>query len=359
MTEREYRALEIDSYSTLKDFLEDRKKYYKKYILKEPVKEEESPYLVFGNVVDCLQFTPSLFEEKFAVAVTQVPTGQYGKFVDEMVKITFSCLSERGEVTMHIEDIITEAYNRCKFDRNGNVVDFKRDSLEVATQKFLGTELEMYYRQRREAFGKTIIEASMLENAQRVVAELMSNDVTKYIMTLETDRDTVAVYNQFPIIGKMDGAMIGGSDFPLKCLIDKLVIDHKLRSIYIYDLKTAWDNEGEFLHNYFKYKYYIQMAVYFYLVVEWKLSQPEIADYQVHYPSFIVADSSNYKNPLIYATTQENFHQGMRGFTIRGKYYPGVIKAVQDLIWHEETGIWSISKDNHTAGGIVRIQPFQ
>lgn len=358
MTEQEYRALEIDSYSTLKDFLEDRKKYYRKYILKEPVKEEESPYLVFGNVVDCLQFTPTLFEEKFALAVAQVPTGQYGKFVDEMVKITFNTLSENGEVTMRLEDIMEEAYNKCKYDRNGNVVDFKRDSMEVAKQKFLGTELEMYYRQRREAFGKTVIEASTLENAQRIVNELMTNDVTKHIMTLETNEDAV-VYNQFPIVGKMDATLTGSADFPLKCLVDKLVIDHKEKSIYIYDLKTAWDNEGEFLHNYFKYKYYIQMAVYFYLVVEWKRSKPGLEAYTVHYPSFIVADSSNYKNPLIYATTHENFQQGMRGFTIRGRYYPGAIKAVQDLIWHKETGIWSISKDNHTSGGIVRIQPFQ
>lgn len=358
MTEQEYRALEIDSYSTLKDFLEDRKKYYKKYILKEPVKEEESPYLVFGNVTDCLMFTPSLFEEKFCLAVSQVPTGQYGKFVEEMVRITFNTLSESGEVTMRLEDIIEEAYNKCKYDRNGNVVDFKRDGLDVVKQKFVGTELEMYYRQRREAFGKTIIEATTLENARRIVGELRSNEVTRHIMSLETD-EQIVVHNQFPIIGKIAGVMVGGADYPLKCLIDKLVIDHKEKAIFIYDLKTAWDNEGEFLNNYFKYRYYIQMAVYFYLVVEWKRQQPAIESYTVHYPSFIVADSSNYKNPLIYATTHENFQQGMRGFTIRGKYYPGVIKAVQDLIWHKETGIWNISKDNHTAGGIVRIQPFQ
>jgi hypothetical protein len=358
MTEQEYRALEIDSYSSIKDFLEDRKKYYKRYILKESVKEEDSPYQVFGNLIDCLQFTPHLYEQKFALAVSQVPTGQYGRLVEEMVRITFSTLSESGEVTMRLEDVIEEAYNKCKYDRNGNVVDFKRDSLDVVKQKFVGSELEMYYRQRREAFGKTIIEASTLENAQRIVAELKTNEVTQFIMNQQTDENTV-VHNQFPIVGSMLKAMTGSDDYPLKCLIDKLVIDHANRSIFIYDLKTAWDNEGEFLHNYFKYKYYIQMAVYFYLVVEWKRTQPGLDSYTVHYPSFIVADSTNYKNPLIYATTHENFQQGMRGFTIRGRYYPGVIKAVQDLIWHKQTGIWNMSRDNHAAGGVIRIQPFQ
>jgi hypothetical protein len=358
MTEQEYRRLEIDSYSTLKDFIEDRKKYYKKYVLKETVKEEESSSTIFGNVTDCLQFTPGEFENRFALSVSQVPTGQYGKFVNEMVRITFGCLNERGEVTMRLEDIMEEAYNKCKYDRNGNVVDFKRDGLDVVKQKFLGSDLEIHYRQCREAFGKTIIEASTLENAQRVIAELKSNPVTSAIMNLETSNENV-VYNQFPIVGKMDGSMTGRGDYPLKGLIDKLVIDHKEKCIYIYDLKTTWDNEGEFLSNYFKFKYYIQMAVYFYLVVEWKRRQSGLETYTVHYPSFIVADSSNYKNPLIYATTHENFQQGMRGFTIRGKYYPGAIKAITDLMWHKESGIWNISKDNYDAGGIARIQPFQ
>ena len=41
MTEREYREYPCDSYSTLKDFESDRKKYYKKYILKESIGDED------------------------------------------------------------------------------------------------------------------------------------------------------------------------------------------------------------------------------------------------------------------------------------------------------------------------------
>jgi len=128
--------------------------------------------------------------------------------------------------------------------------------------------------------------------------------------------------------------------------------------IYIYDLKTAWDNEQQFQYNYFKYKYYIQDAVYFYLVVEWKKKQKGLEDYAVAYPRFIVAESSNYKNPLVYTTNAENFDQGMRGFIISGRYYPGVIKGIQDLIWHKEKAIWNISKDNYESNGIVKIKPF-
>lgn len=358
MTEQEYRTLDIDSYSSIKMFIEDRKKYYKKFILREVVKEEETPSTIFGGLVDCLHFTPSEYDSRYTLSIAQVPTGQYGKFVEELMKVTVESINENGEVTRDLEDMMLDAYNNVKFDRNGNIVDFKRDNFEVVKRKFLGSDLEVHYRQLRESHGKTIIELSTLENAQSIVSELKTNIVTKDIMTMQNS-SKFTVYDQFPIVGELDKSVTKTDPYPLKCLVDRLIIDHERKRIHIYDLKTCWDNEQEFLANYFKYKYYVQMAVYFYLVVEWKKKEPDIADYAVHYPAFIVAETNNYKNPLIYATNWSNFDQGMMGFQIRNRYHPGVVKAITDIMWHKETGIWNISKDNHKANGIVRVQPFQ
>jgi hypothetical protein len=358
MTEREYRSLEIDSYSTIKDFLEDRRKYYKKYILKETVREEDNPNLIFGSLVDCLRFTPQEYDNRFTLAVTQVPTGQYKKLVDELMRVTLMSTNEHGEVTREVENMLEDAYNRVKFDRNGTIVDFKRDSFEVVKSKFIGTDLETYYRQLREAYGKQVIEMSTLENAQAILTEINSNFVTRDVLSQRTDSNT-EVYDQFPIVGEIDGNIIKTVGYQLKCLVDRLIIDHANRAIYIYDLKTCWDNEGEFMVNYFKFKYYIQLALYFYLVVEWKKKQKKLEGYAVHYPKFIAVDSKNYKNPLIYEGSAENFQQGMKGFIRYGKYYPGVIKAVHDLSWHKEMGIWNISKDNYINKGKVKIRPFE
>jgi hypothetical protein len=167
------------------------------------------------------------------------------------------------------------------------------------------------------------------------------------------------VYTQFPLISKVKWPLNQEEEVQLKGLLDKLIIDHKNKRIGIYDLKTAWDNEGEFLNNYFKYKYYLQAGVYFYLVMEWKMQQKGMGDYVVDYPTFVVADSNNYKAPLIYTTNKNNFEQGMRGFTIKGKYYPGVMSATFDLAWHKRKGIWNISRENYMNNGIVEITPFQ
>jgi len=41
-TEAQYRAIEMDSSSSLKEFAQNRRKYYKKYVLGEKVEEDEN-----------------------------------------------------------------------------------------------------------------------------------------------------------------------------------------------------------------------------------------------------------------------------------------------------------------------------
>lgn len=355
LSEREYRSLEIDSYSTLKIFIEDRKKYYKKFVLRDMEGEEETQYTVFGSLVDCIKFSSEHVEDRFAVAIAQPPTGQYGKFVEQLMKVTLASINEHGEVTRELEDMMLDAYNNVKFDRNGNVVDFKRDSFEVVKSKFIGTDLEIYYRQLREDFGKHVVEIGDLEKAQAIVMELDSNPVTREIMTCKSD-ERYTVLDQFPIIGRFH--IPDGEPYPIKCLVDRIIVDHQTKRIRIYDLKTVWDNENEFSGNYFKYRYYIQMALYTYLVVQWKNGIEDLCRYRVVCPEFIAADSSNYKSPLIYRTNVRNYLQGMNGFKIRGRYYPGVRKAIEDLIWHKQTGIWTMSREAYENNGIVKVKPF-
>lgn len=361
MTEAEYRALKIDSYSSLKVFIEDRKKYYKKFVLEEPVKDPDSQSLVFGSLVDCLLFTPDEFDKRFTFSVTDVPKGQYKKLIDELMVITSQSLGDNGEVTRDVEDMLLDAYRNVKYDFAGNTVDFKRDSFEVVKKKFIGSDLELYYKQLRESYGKEVIESTTVDVALAVLNELKSNPFTAEIINAETDSEQ-DVYTQFPLIEEcviIQRDDLEGDEFKLKGLLDKLIVNHKRKQIDIYDLKTAWDNEGEFINNYFKYKYYIQVAVYLYLVMEWKKKQKGIEDYVVNYPKFVVADSNNYKSPLVYTTGRDNFEQGMRGFTIRGKYYPGVMRAISDLVWHKKSGIWNISRENYKNKGLVEIAPFQ
>lgn len=349
MTEKEYRALSEDSYSSLKVFLDDRKKYYKKFVQGEDVEEDDSKSLTIGALVDTLVFEPHEFEGRFDLSSALVPTGQMLKFVSSLFRKTVECMSEEGEITRDMEILMEEAYRDVKFDREGKIVDFKRDSLEVVVDKFQKGDGETYYRQLRASYGKKVVSLSEMENAEKIVAELKTNRVTRDVININSSND-VDVYTQKIIIFEVKG-------YPLKAMIDKMVVDHRDKVIRIYDLKTCWDNENEFQRNYYKYKYYIQAAVY-YLAALWWAEKEGWGSYKVEFMEFIVADSNNYQNPLRYPTNVVNLQEGLEGFKYFGRSRGGVYKAIDDLKWHREKGIWNISKDNFDSNGVCNIIPF-
>jgi hypothetical protein len=53
-TEAQYRAVKMDSSSSLKDFSVDRKKYYKKYIKGEKVEDKDNLSATMGRIVETL-----------------------------------------------------------------------------------------------------------------------------------------------------------------------------------------------------------------------------------------------------------------------------------------------------------------
>jgi hypothetical protein len=351
ITEKEYRALERDSYSSLKDFIENRQKYYRKWILKEEVVEDLSDSLKMGSLTDTLLFEPGEFDNRFVMTTAQSPTGQMLEFTKALYRRSIECRGEDGTLGRTFEVLTKDAYNDVKFDRAGNIVAFKRkgDSLEGVIEKFTESEAELYYRQLMASYGKIAVELYQVQGAERLVATLKSNWVTKEVINQETDK-RYEVHNQLIIIFEHKG-------YQLKAMLDKVIVDHNLKKIFIWDLKTCWDNEREFETNWYKYKYYIQAAVYYLAVLHWAQKEGW-GDYQIEFMKFVVVDSSNYQNPLIYETDAVNLQQGLEGFVMKGRYYPGVNRAIQDLAWCRENQIWEISRTNYEAKGIVKIKPF-
>lgn len=351
MTEKEYRLLPYESNSSIKDFIEDRKDYYKKWVLQEDVKEKTSKWLKNGSLVDTLYFSPQEFDEKFVLTSVSPPSGQMLKFVEALYRRSEEAMNESGEIARSMEVLTKEAYNDVKFDKAGDIVAFKRknDTLEGILEKFADSDAELYYRQLMNARGKSVVELFEVQGAEKTVHEIKNNWVTRDIMTLKSSA-AYDVFDQLAIIFTYLG-------HKMKALLDKLVVDHILKKILIYDLKTCWDNEKEFQSNWYKYKYYIQGAVYYLAAKAWA-QQEGWSDYEIVPMQFVVADSSNYQNPLIYLTDSVNLQQGLEGFTLNGRYHPGVNWAIENLKWHKETNIWEISKENHENKGIVKIKPF-
>ncbi len=340
-SEKEYRAVQMDSSSSLKEFSVDRKKYHKKYILGEKVEDDENKAAVMGRVVETLLLEPELFESRFHMSTCEgAPTGLMNDFVEALYKRTLEATDVFGKVARTFEEISKDAYTDSGF----------KIKYEAVMNKFAGSEAETYYDEIRvvRAKGLTVVTANDMNNAERIVNELRNNFVTKDIVN-QNKSSRYDVYNQYQI----EGFDIIG--LPCKGMMDKIIVDHQEKTLQIYDLKCTWSVENFYEEYYLYRRAYIQAYVYWQAALT-IVKDLGIEDYRIEYPRFIVCDSTNYMNPLIYTLKLEDMSEALEGFTHKGRTYPGVAQIVEDLKWAKEMDIWNISKSRYELGGVVNIK---
>ena len=158
-TEAQYRAVYLDSSSSLKEFSTDRRKYHKKYILNEVVEDEDSKAATMGRMVETLLMEPQFFDERFYLSTCMtIPTALMLEFVEALYKHTAEATSEDGTVTRSFEDICKDAYTDSGF----------KIKLEAVLGKFIGSDAEVYYKEIREVRSKglTVVTAQDITNAE-------------------------------------------------------------------------------------------------------------------------------------------------------------------------------------------------
>lgn len=341
-TEKEYRATNLDSSSSLKEFSLDRRKYYKKYVLNEKLTEEEdSKAAIVGRVVETLLFEKDKFDDRFYMSsLAKAPTGLMLEFVESLYRHTMAATNSDGTIGVEFEELAKKAHAESGF----------KIGLEAVLKKFIGTDAEIYYKEIREirVKGLTVVTTDDVTNAERIVEELKTNEITCGILNL-VNSDRWNVYTQFQIENyEID-------EFPLKSMMDWLVVDHKEKTIQVYDLKCVWAVEGFYEQYYLYRRAYIQAYLYKQAAYEFK-EREGLEYYNVLNPAFIVCDSINYYQPLIYTLNGDDMDDAYNGFSHKGVKYPGVKQIIADVKWAKENDIWNISRTNCLNGGIVNIK---
>jgi hypothetical protein len=342
-TEAQYRAVMMDSSSSLKDFSTDRKKYYKKYFLGEKVEDKDNASANMGRIVETLLMEPHLFDDKFYMSsCISTPTGLMLDFVEALYKVTRDCTDEDGKITKDFADISLEAYTISGF----------KIKYEAVIGKFFGSDAEIYYNEIRMVRSKnlTVVNTMEISIAEKIVEQLKTNSTTAPIVNLVNS-------SRYTVIDQMqvEGYDIDG--LSLKSMLDRVIIDHQERVIQPYDLKCTWSVENFYEEYYLYRRAYIQAYLYHHAMLH--LTKDETSEcygYEVENLQFIVCDSTNYYQPLIY--TLENFDMlaAYNGFIHKGKTYPGVADIIKALIWCKETNTWNISHKNYLSNGVVNIK---
>jgi hypothetical protein len=342
-TEAQYRAVVMDSSSSLKDFSQDRKKYYKKYFLGEKVEDKDSSAANMGRIVETLLMEPHLFDEKFYMSsCASTPTGLMLDFVEALYRHTRDATDKDGKVTVPMQELLEAAYKDSGF----------KIKYEAVISKFIGSDAEIYYNEIRRVrtLNLTVVNTMEISIAEKIVEQLRINSTTAPIVNL-TNSSRYQIFDQMQV----EGYTIDGRKF--KSMLDKVVIDHKEKIIQPYDLKCTWSVENFYEEYYLYRRAYIQAYLYFYAMLH-IANDPdsEYYGYRVEYLKFIVCDSTNYYQPLIYTLDIDDMEDAYKGFVHKGRTYPGVGDLIAALSWCIETNIWNISHKNYLSNGIVNIK---
>ena len=342
-TEATYRSIMLDSSSSLKEFSMDRKKYYRKYVLGERVEDKDTLAATIGRVVETLLLEPQEFDKRFYMSsCVNAPTGLMLEFVNALCKHTEEATSEDGTINRTFEAIAKDAYVDSGF----------KIKFDAVIGKFVGSDSEIYYNEMRKvkAEGLTVVTTEDVANAEKIVDELRTNQVTAQIVNL-TDSARWQIFNQMQVEGyTVDTQMF-------KSMMDKVIVDHEQRTIQVYDLKCTWSVENFYEEYYLYRRAYIQAYLYYKAAEQLTfINNDAWGDYQVLPPKFIVCDSTNYFNPLVYQLSLEDLDEAYYGFEHKGRKYPGVCELIKDLKWALENNVWNISRTNYLSNGVVNIK---
>lgn len=341
-TEAVYRASLLDSSSSLKDFSMDRKKYFRKYILGEDVDDKDTQAATMGRIVETLLMEPDQFDKRFYMSsCVEAPSALMLAFVNALYKHTKEATDDNGNVGLTFEELSRAAYAESGF----------KIKYEAVISKFVGSDAEVYYNELRTVKSQnlTVVTTEDVANAEKIVEELRTNPVTKDVVNLVNSK-RYSVYNQLQV----EGYVLDNHEF--KSMMDKVIVDHEQRTVQVYDLKCTWSVEN-FLEEYYLYRRaYIQALLYYKAAIHFMNNTEEIRGYRVEPPRFIVCDSTNYYNPLIYTLSDKDLEDAYNGFTHKNREYTGVGTLIKDLKWALENNIWNISRENSINNGLVNIR---
>jgi hypothetical protein len=321
----------------------DRRKYYKRYILEERSEDKDTQAATMGRIVETLLLEPEEFDNRFHMSsCAKAPTGLMLDFVNALNSHTQAATNEDGVITRDFEEIAIAAYIDSGF----------KIKFDAVLAKFAGSDNEVYYNEMRivSAKGLTVVTTDDVTNAEKIVQELKTNTATADIVNL-VDSDRWQIFNQFQV----EGYEVDGMKF--KSMMDKVVVDHKEKTIQVYDLKCVWAVEGFYDEYYLYRRAYIQAYLYHRAIFNMEDAFPfDSNDYEILYPKFIVCDSTNYYSPLVYTLNDDDMEDAYRGFEHKGRKYPGVKDLIIDLKWAIENNTWNISRKNYENKGIVTLK---
>ena len=312
---------------------------------------EEKKHFIIGNGVD-IQLTRPIeeFNQKFHISNLQnKPSDTIKSIVNQVydrVKETYPNI----ETIQNYNNAILDACNDHNYQPNWKT--------ETRIAKII--EAWEYWEDLKQAEGKVVLSQEENDLISQIVMSIRTNPTTsKYF---ETSKD-VEILDQLAIY-------FSYCDIDCKALLDRVIVDHKNKTIQPIDFKTMGDQTLYFPKSLRQRRYDIQAAFYTEALYYFKeRDEPNWKDYKILPFKFIVESTINPGNPLVFTCSDELLFMGKWGREenflelnvpdsaetwIKKEYvsYPE-IKGFHQLI---EDYKWYMEKDFETKREIVESQ---
>ena len=268
------------SYSGLNKLLFSPKLFYMHYILGQ--KDDTSDKnMIEGKLIHCLFLNPDDFDKEFVLMATNVPSAN-PKEVLERLFAHYSELKAMGDprfLLEHFEHAIIDIL------KDMNLYQALKTN-QQRIDKIITDDHKSYWEYMQKCEGKINIDQAMYDNAKAVVEIIKESTHVMKVMgyVKENITDNVEMKNEIEL-----AAFPPDLPFGLRGFIDNLVFDHTNKVIKVNDLKKTSKDINSFEDSIEYYKYWIQASIYYCLVQNVYLSQPQFADYSFEF-RFIVVD---------------------------------------------------------------------
>ena len=332
----EYREIQALNQSSLKKILISPKAY------KDAVsKQEESTedHFVFGTMVDLLLTdTKENFDKKFYVVPANLNCTDT---VQNVVKEVFEEVD--GEFIATLEGYRNEILKHCKYQ---NYYSNWKDDTRV--DKII-EQGKGYFEILKQAKGK--ITVSDVEYAQAVncVAALKTDQFSiKYVRKLHSDvefKDKLVIQFKF-------------KELDFKGELDRVVIDHKTKTITPIDFKTTSKSINSFSSDFWYYRYDFQAAVYRFGLPQ----HPEIGvlihkGYTIENFLYIVVEKFLNNLPMVFEISDNIIHIGYNGGELsNGKKLEGFSQAIERYKFAQENDAWDYPMEYYKNKGKISIE---
>lgn len=277
-SEEEYRADPAYSYSTIARF--NREGFENLNRLFDKI---DTPSLTFGSIVDTLLTgTKEEFDNKFEI--TQLPD-----ISDSLVQITKALFNLYHEDYRSLE-LIPDDIISTVGEKNGYYANPKYALYRV---KKIREECDDYYNLLFLCMNKTLISTEDYQSALECVDRLRNCEATKkYFESNNPFDESIQRFYQLKFKGDYDG-------ISLRCMADLIIVNHKEKTIIPCDLKTTSSPEWVFYKSFYKWGYWIQAQLYWYIIRQNLDKDPLYKDYKLLDYRFIVINRYTLQ-PLIW-----------------------------------------------------------